>query len=57
MESTKILAQISANSTIKDITEVIKNVFSKSFNENFEEYYCKPAAVKIHNGLEYMRHE
>jgi hypothetical protein len=52
MESTKILAQISINSTIEDIATVILNIFSKSFNENFEVTDCISAAEKIHNELE-----
>lgn len=47
-ESSKISERITINSTVEEIAQVICNVFSKSFDENFKIIDFKITAEKIY---------
>ena len=50
-ESRKIAGQISINSTVEEIADIILNVLSKAFDEKFEYKSCKESAEKIYYAI------
>ncbi len=50
-ESRKIAGQISINSTAEEIANIISNMLSKAFGENFEINKCMSTVKKIHMNI------